>query len=165
MNIGDRLQNVFVTSYFIILHSNIGKDLTHLIIVKDTYLQVDDGEEGICKSSIWGQSLAISQVALEQIRHLDEWTNHLFITYGNFSANGQNTHHTGISYEQDHNDHKEARYVTPGSLQWGSDEVHLGVQSEQVPQFDGGQQDQKGNQRLEHQVCGGSLIKIGKSAQ
>lgn len=52
MDIGDRLQNVFVTSYFIILHSSIGKDLTHLIIVKDTYLQVDDGEEGICKSSI-----------------------------------------------------------------------------------------------------------------
>lgn len=81
------------------------------------------------------------------------------------SANGEDTHHTGICYEHDHNDQKEARYVTPGSLQRGSDQVHLGVQSEQEPQFDGGQQDQEGDQRLEHKVCGGGLVKVGKSTQ
>lgn len=63
---------------------------------------------------------------------------------------GQYTHSNGIRYEHDHNDHEETGYVTPSPLQCSSDHVHLGVQSEQVPQFGGGEQDQEGNQILEH---------------
>lgn len=75
----------------------------------------------------------------------------------------QDTHCNRIRHKHDHYDHKETGYVTPGSLQCSSDHVHLGVQSEQVPQFDGGEQDQEGDQILEQWVCSGCFIETGKS--
>lgn len=75
----------------------------------------------------------------------------------------QNTHNNGIRHKHDDYDHKETRYVRPGPLQCGCENVHLGVQSEQVPQFDSSHQDQEANNILERCVCHGNLIKTGKS--
>ena len=77
----------------------------------------------------------------------------------------KDTHRDGIRHKHDQYDQQEAKYVIPGPLQGGSDHVHLGVESEQVPQFDGGEQDQEGDQVLERQVCFGCIIKTGKSTR
>lgn len=61
-----------------------------------------------------------------------------------------NTHHSGICCKHDDYDEEKACDVTPGPLQRSREHVHLGVQPEQAPKFQGGQQHQKGDQILEH---------------
>lgn len=74
-----------------------------------------------------------------------------------------NTHRDGVRHKQDPKNEKKTGDVVPGSLQGGCDQVHLGVQSEQVPTFDRGKEDQERDEILQLQVGCGRVIETGKS--
>lgn len=74
------------------------------------------------------------------------------------------THGGGVGHQQEPHDEQEAGHVAPGALQRSSEDVHLGVDPEQVPQLDGGQQDQERHQILQHVVGRGRLVETGKSS-
>ena len=70
----------------------------------------------------------------------------------------------GVGQEHNGDDHEEARDIRPGPLQRGCDHVQLRVESHQVPQFDGSQQHQEGDQVAQHCIGCGRLVETGKSA-
>lgn len=75
------------------------------------------------------------------------------------------THRGGISNEHDDDDHKQAGNVVPGSLQRRCYHVRLGVEPEQVPQFDTGKYHQEGDQVLELRLGDGGVVKTDKPTE
>lgn len=79
-----------------------------------------------------------------------------------FHSGSACTHGGGVGHQQESHDEQEAGHVAPGAPQRSSEDVHLGVEAEQVPQLDGGQQDQESQQVLQHAVGRGRLVETGK---
>lgn len=73
-----------------------------------------------------------------------------------------NTHSDGVCHKQDPEDQQKTGNVGPGSVQGGCEQVHLGVQSEQIPTFDGGKKDQERDEILQLLVGCGRVIETGK---
>lgn len=52
----------------------------------------------------------------------------------------------GIACEQDQDDQQEAHHLIPGFAEWSTDDLQPGVTVQQVPQLNGGQQNQEAHE-------------------